>query len=70
MAELIENIRDNALDYTLKNVDDHLESIYKREKFEKHSPYVIPIQIRLDNSNKNKKRFYLYLPLKETLKQL
>lgn len=70
-ADVIKDIIDASLENNLfNNIEDTLGSSFKRRNFfEKHFPYVNPVQIPLPSTN-DKKRFYHYVPLKETLKNL
>lgn len=66
----IEDIIKNTLDNKMLDIDDRLGTIFKRRKFyEQNFPYVSPIQVPLDSVN-NKKRFFHYVPLQDTLKYL
>lgn len=66
---MIKDIIDASFENNLfNNIEDKLGTSFKRRKFyEKKFSYVNPIQISLPSEN-GKKRFYHYVPLKETLK--
>lgn len=70
-AETINDVIDSSLKSSLfNNIHDSLGTSFKRRKFfEEHFPYVDPVQIPLPSVN-GKKRFWHYIPLKETLKNL
>lgn len=69
--DVITNIIDSSLKNNLfNNIEDSLATSFKRRKFyETTFPYVNPVQLPLPTEN-GKKRFYHYVPLKETLKTL
>lgn len=69
--EIITDIIDNSFKNNLFNIiEDFFATSFKRNKFyQENFPYVNPVQIPLSTQN-GKKRFFHYVPLKDTLKQL